>query len=346
MKQAITFPSGTVDYLFRISFEELWNTYDQLHGAVIITNEHIAKLYAHLFKGHKTIVLSAMESSKDLHTIGGMARQLLEMEATRKTMLIGVGGGVITDITGFLASVYMRGVPFGFVPTTLLGMVDAAVGGKNGVNVGMNKNILGTITQPKFILYDTRFLDTLPDDEWSNGFAEIIKCACVFDADLYNELSKNSISYYKDKNDEVLDALIARCVNLKNKTVIEDEKETGARKLLNFGHTTAHAIENLYEISHGMAVGIGILIASMISTQVTGLDKGVTEELKKLLTKYHLPVRINIDTKKVMEILRMDKKRTGDTIDYILLEKIGKGVVCPLPFAVIEQTLVSYASDN
>ena len=345
MMKQITFPSGTVDYLFNSSFEELGHTYDK-QQAIIITNEHIAKLYPHLFKDHKTIVLPPVEHSKDLHTIGSLARQLLEMEATRKTMLIGVGGGVVTDITGFIAAVYMRGVPFGFVPTTLLGMVDAAVGGKNGVNVGMNKNILGTITQPKFILYDTRFLDTLPDDEWSNGFAEIIKYACIFDADLYKELSKNSISYYKDKDDEALAILIEKCVRLKNKTVTEDEQETGVRKLLNFGHTTAHAIENLYEIPHGKAVGIGMVIASMISAQVAGLDKGVTEELKKLLAKYHLPVRINIDTKKVMEILRMDKKRTGDTIDYILLESIGKGVVRPLPFNAIEQALDSYASNN
>jgi 3-dehydroquinate synthase len=269
---------------------------------------------------------------------------LLELEATRKTLLVGVGGGVITDIVGFLASVYMRGVPFGFVPTTLLSMVDAAVGGKNGVNVGMNKNILGTITQPKFILYDTRFLDTLPDDEWSNGFAEIIKYGCIFDADLYAELSKNSISYYREDN-AALEALIERCVGLKNKAVIADERENGERKLMNFGHTAAHAIENLYEMPHGKAVAIGMIIASMISAHVTGIDKGVTEDLKKLLSKYHLPVRINIDTKKVMEILRMDKKRRGDMIDFILLERIGKGVIHPLHFDVIEQAISSYAGE-
>ena len=340
--QQVTFPSGTVDYLFESSFDELWDIYDKDHNAVIITNEHIAKFYARLFKGRKLIVLPPVEGSKDQHNIGSIARQLLDMEATRKTMLIGVGGGVVTDIVGFLASVYMRGVPFGFVPTTLLGMVDAAVGGKNGVNVGMNKNILGTISQPKFILYDTRFLDTLPDDEWSNGFAEIIKYGCIFDAELYAELGKNSISYYRENND-ALEALIEKCVDWKNKTVIADERETGVRKLMNFGHTAAHAIENLYELPHGKAVAIGMIIATMISTHITGLDKSATEELKRLLSKYHLPVRINIDTKKAMEILKMDKKRTGDTIDYILLEKIGKGVIHPLPFGVVEEALATYA---
>jgi len=341
MQQSVSFPSGTVNYIFQGSFDDIWKTYDKEH-AVIITNETISKLYGHLFNGIKTIVLPQGENSKDLHTIGTLARQLLQMEATRKTVLIGVGGGVITDIVGFIASVYMRGVIFCFVPTTLLGMADAAIGGKNGVNVGMNKNILGTITQPAFILYDTKFLDTLPDDEWSNGFAEIIKYACIFDVEMFNELCKNSLSYYKNENDDALGILIEKCVSWKNKTVLEDEKETGVRKLLNFGHTAAHAIENLYEIPHGKAVGIGMVIACMISEKVAGLDKQVTERVKKLLSQYHLPIHMKIDAKKVMELLKMDKKRNDDTIDYILLEATGKAIIKALPLTVIESALINY----
>jgi len=343
MQETIAFPSGTVNYLFRSAFEELWDKYDTQH-TVIVTNEQIAKLYPQLVKDHKTLILPPLESSKDLSTIGSLARQLLQMEVTRNTTIIGVGGGVITDITGFLASVYMRGVPFGFVPTTLLGMVDAAIGGKNGVNSGMNKNILGTITQPQFILFDTRFLDTLPDDEWSNGFAEIIKYACIFDADLFDELSSHTISYYKDHT--ALNKLIEKCVALKTKTVVTDEKESGNRKLLNFGHTAAHAIENLYELPHGKAVGIGMVIASIISTQVTGLDERVTERLKGLLGRYHLPVRIDINAAKAMEILKMDKKRHDDMIDYIVLERIGKAVIHALPINTIEKALKKYGSAN
>jgi 3-dehydroquinate synthase len=278
-------------------------------------------------------------NSKDLHTIEQLSKQLLGLEATRETLLVGVGGGVITDITGFLAAIYMRGVAFGFVPTTLLGMADAAIGGKNGVNMGMNKNILGTIRQPEFILFDSRFLDTLADDEWSNGFAEIIKYACIFDAELFDELCKNNISYYRDQDNEALDKLIARCVEWKNKTVIADETETGDRKLLNFGHTAAHAIENLYDLSHGKAVGIGMVIACMISENVTGLNKEVTARVKKLLSQYHLPVKINIEPARAMELIRADKKRTKDSIDYIVLEKIGKAAVHKLPLTVIEKTL-------
>jgi 3-dehydroquinate synthase len=345
MQQSVSFPSGTVNYLFESSFDDIWQTYDREH-AIIVTNEHVAKLYGRHFKDHKMLVIPPMESSKDLHTIGTLAKELLQLEATRKTLLIGVGGGMVTDVVGFLASVYMRGVPFGFVPTTLLGMVDAAVGGKNGVNVSMNKNILGTITQPKFILYDTTFLDTLPDDEWSNGFTEIIKCACIFDAGMFDELSKQSISYYKDQNDGALNELIKKCVDWKNKTVMEDEKENGIRKLLNFGHTAAHAIENLYEIPHGKAVGIGMVIACKISEHVAGLDKGVTERLTGLLSRYHLPVRMKIDAKKAMEILKMDKKRNDNLVDYIVLEKIGQAAIRSLPFDVIENALITYESNN
>ncbi len=345
MQQSVTFPSGTVKYLFQSSFEKFLQTCDKQH-TVLITNEHIAKLYPRLFKEYKTIVIPPVESSKDVLTVETLAKELLQIEATKKTIIIGIGGGVVTDITGFLGSVYMRGVSFGFVPTTLLGMVDAAIGGKNGVNIGMNKNILGTISQPRFILFDTRFLHTLPDDEWSNGFAEIIKYACIFDADMYAELSRNTISYYKKKDDKALIKLIERCVEWKNKTVLEDEKENGIRKLLNFGHTAAHAIENLYELPHGKAVGIGMVIACMISEKLTGLDKTIAENLKNLLSQYHLPVSFKIDAAKAMQLLRMDKKRIDDSIEYILLERVGKAVVKPLPFDVIENALSQYESDN
>ncbi len=351
MQHTITFPSGKVDYIFGAksdpgasSFEELMHPYDKQH-MVIITNEHIAKLYAHLFKGYKLLVVPPHESGKDLHTIETLAKELLQLEAARNTLLIGIGGGVVTDIVGFLASVYMRGVSFGFMPTTLLGMVDAAIGGKNGVNLGLNKNLLGTITQPQFILYDLHFLQTLPNIEWSNGFAEVIKYACIFDAELFVELEQHNISYYK-QNAEALQSLIQRCVAWKNKTVLADEREAGIRKLLNFGHTAAHAIENLYELPHGKAVAIGMVIASMVSEDVSGLDRQVTLRLKKLLEQYHLPIHLAINPVRAMDILRMDKKRKDDTIDYIVLQKIGQASVQALPFTVIEKALTAYASHN
>jgi 3-dehydroquinate synthase len=345
MQQTVTFPSGTVHYHFQSSFEELWSRYDK-EQTVLITDEYIAKLYAKMLKGYKLLVIPAGEHSKNTDTLKFLAKELLRMEATRKTMLVGIGGGVVTDIVGMLGSVYMRGVPFGFVPTTVVGMVDAAVGGKNGINIGLNKNILGTIAQPRFILYDPAFLDTLPDDEWSNGFAEIIKYACIFDAEMFSHLQDNNISYYRDHSDDALQGLIQKCVAWKNKTVVEDEKETGIRKLLNFGHTAAHAIENLYEIPHGKAVGIGMVIAGRVSCQVAGLEYKVVKDLEDMLGRYHLPVRLKIDAKKAMEILRMDKKRHDEMIDYIVLEKIGRAAIHSLPLTAIEKALIDYESDN
>lgn len=344
MLQQVNFPSGTVNFYFDGEFNALWGICDK-EKVVIITNDHLAAIYAGYFKKCTVVVIQHGESNKTIATITTLTKELLQVEATRKTTIIGVGGGVITDIVGFLASVYMRGVDFGFVPTTLLAMVDAAIGGKNGVNVGLYKNIIGLIAQPKFILFDTHFLQTLPDTEWSNGFAEIIKYACIFDAPLLDELEQHSISYYK-QNTVALNKLIERCAGWKNKTVIADEKETGIRKLLNFGHTAAHAIENLYELPHGKAVAVGMVIACMIAEQQTGLPGAVTKRLKKILQQYHLPISIKLDARKAMQILSMDKKRHDNQIDYILLNNIGDAVIMPLALNTIENALIAYESNN
>ena len=344
MQQLVSFPSGEVNLIFHGSINDILGFYDKAN-LVIITNEHLARLYPEYFKNYKTMILPAGEHTKDLQTIGTLTKELLQYEATRKSLLIGVGGGVITDITGFLASIYMRGVKFGFVPTTILGMVDASIGGKNGINMDLNKNILGSFSHPDFIIYDTQFLKTLPGEEWSNGFAEIIKYACLFDINLYNELSNNYVSYYKEDELELL-SLIEKCVTMKIKVVSRDEKEAGERKLLNFGHTVGHAIENLYELPHGYAISLGMIIACMISEKITGLDRSVTEKLTGLLQQYYLPVQFSIDPKRVMEILKNDKKRNQDKVDFVLLEQIGKASIHSLPFDIIENTIIEYASNN
>jgi 3-dehydroquinate synthase len=337
MQQTITFPSGTVNYLFNTSIDEI-AALSNGRQVVVVMDSNVALLHKARFEKYNVLIIPSGEQSKALSTIETLTEGLLKTSAGRDTLLVGVGGGVVTDIVGLLGTIYMRGVSFGLVPTTLLGMVDAAVGGKNGVNLGLHKNIVGTITQPEFILFDTSFLKTLPHEEWSNGFAEIIKYACIFDAEMFDNLACNSLGYYQQNEDAFL-TLIEKCVAWKNKTVLEDERETAIRKLLNFGHTFGHAIENMHGIPHGHAVAIGMVMACKISEEVTGLDKGITEQLKTILKKYGLPVQIETDYAKAMEILRMDKKRTGDTINYILLQSIGKAIIKPLPFSVIENTL-------
>lgn len=316
-----------------------------MQQVIIITDEHVAALYPDVTSGIKTITLPAGEASKDINIIAHLTAKLIELGASRHTVLIGLGGGMITDLTGLIASIFMRGIRFGFVPTTLLAMTDAAIGGKNGINIGLYKNMLGTIRQPEFILYDTFFLQSLPDAEWSNGFAEIIKYGCIFDAALFHELSANSLQHYQ-QNTAALHSVINRCVAWKNKTVAEDEQEKGIRKLLNFGHTAGHAIEKLYNLPHGQAVAAGMVIASMISEQHAGLDNAITQQLKNTLHQYALPTHISIHAQDVMEVLKADKKRNNDTIDYILLRQKGEAVIHPLAMPLIEQALTTYESTH
>lgn len=341
MQYSLSFPTGEVNYIFSNATEALANLMDK-DNCIFITDVNLTALYPTFFEGYKKIVLPAGETNKTWENVKIVAEQLLEYEAHRNTLLIGIGGGVVTDITGFIASIYMRGIAFGYVPTSLLGMADAAIGGKNGVNMEFHKNILGTIQQPKFILYDVAFLKTLPDEEWSNGFAEIIKYACLFDDDLYRELHQHTIDFYK-QNDQALEQLIAKCADWKNKTVLADEKEQNSRKLLNFGHTAGHAIETLYNLPHGHAVALGMIVACIVSEKVCGLDKKAKESLIELLLKYNLPVRLSINPERIMEILIMDKKRNRDNIDFIVLNKIGEAAIKTLSFDIIQQALVSFA---
>lgn len=342
MEQIVSFPSGSVRYLWNNATEEILNFHP---NAIVITDENIAYLYPQLLKDHDTIVIPTGEDSKKINTIYDISQQLLRHDATRKSMVIGIGGGVITDITGFIASIFMRGVKFGFIPTTLLAMVDAAIGGKNGVNTGQHKNILGTITQPQFIGFDTHFLNTLSTVEWSNGFAEVIKYACLKDKGTFDELSQNDIGHYQT-DATALSQLIKKCVAWKNEIVIADEHETGQRKLLNFGHTAAHAIEKLYNMPHGRAVAIGMMIACKLSEIETGLRPEVTQKLIAQLQQYQLPTAMAIDPIAVMGVLKSDKKRNHDAIDYILLEDIGEPIIKPLSLGTIQNAITSYAGNH
>ena len=250
--------------------------------------------------------------------------------------MVGVGGGVVTDITGYVASVYMRGIQFGFVPTTLLSLVDASIGGKNGIDVGVYKNIVGVTRQPLFILHDLIFLNTLPESEWQNGFAEIIKHACIKDAAMFKQLQSHDLKYYRSKKKELC-LLIQRNAKIKLNVVQKDEFEQADRKLLNFGHTLGHALENQYELSHGQAISIGMTYASEISEQLLGFKQ--TESVVKVLEQYGLPTYANFNKQKVFDVLKMDKKRARKEMNYILLEKIGKGIVLPIPLNDLEKII-------
>ncbi len=336
MHTTVSFPSGIVN-LHTAAASEMDTIYSG-KNVILLTDEHVAAAQPALFAQRKMIIIPAGEQHKHLQTVEYICTELLRLEATRSSVLIGVGGGVVTDIAGFVAATYMRGIAFGFIPTSVLATVDAAIGGKNGVNIGLHKNISGTITQPGNIILDADLLKTLPATEWSNGFAEVIKYACLFDKVLFEELRSRDIDFYRHDS-AAMQQVINTCVGWKNKVVAADEHEKGERKLLNFGHTAAHAIENLYDLPHGQAVAIGMMVAMRLSEEVLGMDQQHTTQLRAMLQQYGLPVTYDIDVAKAMDILKMDKKRAGEMIDYILLEDIGKAVIRQLPFRTIENAL-------
>lgn len=340
MTYSVSFSGGSVDYHFNEPFAK----FKEIVGGrkvVFVTDSNVYALYGPMFEGANLIVVPAGESSKTWSSLQHITEQLIQLEADRSSILIGVGGGVITDLTGFTASVYMRGIRFGFVPTTLLGMVDAAIGGKNGVNVGLHKNMLGTITQPEFILIDTGFLQTLPELEWSNGFAEVIKYGCIFDRLLFDQLSTSNLSFFASNLPKTI-GVIEACVAWKNKTVQEDQNERGSRKLLNFGHTVGHAIEKLHELPHGHAVSIGMMVACFLSEKQAGLSGEATKMLRQTLLQYQLPTTIAYDADKILQVLKMDKKRSNEQVDFILLEAIGRSRIQSLSFDIIRETLLAY----
>jgi 3-dehydroquinate synthase len=342
-KQTIRFNTSSTTFYFDASFD-LLETITSKDNAVVITDDNVFCSSSHKkFKGWKTIVLKAGEQHKVQHTVDIIIDQLIDFGCDRKSFLIGVGGGVVTDITGYVAGVFMRGIQFGFVPTSILAMVDASVGGKNGIDVGVYKNIVGLIKQPSFLLYDYSLLKTLPKAEWVNGFAEIIKHAAIKDAAMFKLLEQHSLNDFK-QDTSLLNKLIQRNALLKAKVVVEDEFETGDRKLLNFGHTFGHAIENIYQLPHGHAVAIGMVMACMIST--SHKDFKDTSRVVSLIKKYGLPVHQSYSAEEVLDVMKADKKRVRDVIGYVLLEKIGEAVVQPIGTGEVESIIKQLETKN
>lgn len=334
--------SGKVDIYLDASFNLLTKLVDK-KNAVIVTDENIFSKHRSKFKNWNVITLKPGEQYKIQLTADAIIEQLIEFQADRSTTLIGVGGGVITDLTGYVASIYMRGIRFGFVPTTLLAMVDASIGGKNGVDVGAYKNLVGSIRQPSFLLYDYSFLKTLPEMEWSNGFAEIIKHACIFDNRLFDLLKNYSLDKIK-KDKKLLASIVAKNVSLKLAVVKKDEFEKGDRKLLNFGHTLGHALETQYDLTHGQAVALGMVFAAWLSEKIIGLKK--SPEIIQVLGQYKLPTFASFDADRVFNVLVMDKKRVSNTMHFILLDRIGKGVVHPIKLNQLQKHVSTYTQLN
>ena len=334
-----SFSGKPVVYYLDATLADLQNKYPATQ-CILITDETIYNLHRDQFEGYKSIIIPPGEEHKHQQTVDHIIRQLIELEANRKSFLIGIGGGVITDITGYVASIYMRGIRFGFLPTTILAHVDASIGGKNGIDVGMYKNLVGIIRQPEFILFDFRFLKSLPQQQWTNGFAEIIKHACIKDRSLFELLEAHTLNDFQT-DAALLSSLIEKNIVIKSEVVAKDEFEDGERKLLNFGHTLGHAIENVFQLPHGFAVSIGMVAASEISTEKNLLPAKEKDRILALLKAYQLPTGIAVNDRRdaVLKNLKMDKKRAGNSIDFILLKKIGEAVITPISYNEVDELL-------
>jgi 3-dehydroquinate synthase len=310
---------------------ESLGSYAPLDKTVIITDTNLCRHYQKDFPPSCNVVeITSGEEVKTLETVKEICLKLMGIGADRSSFIVGIGGGVVSDIAGFVASIYMRGIPFGFVSTTILAQVDAGVGGKNGVNLAGYKNMVGVFNQPQFVICDLNLLKTLPRKELLSGFAEIVKHAVIGDPELFSYLEAN---YERglSLDREVIERLVCDSVVIKSSIVNRDEKEGGERRLLNFGHTFGHAIEKLTGISHGEAVSIGMAIASRLSHKWGYLTLEEVERIETLLKKLGLPVRLPCAPGDLLNAIRKDKKRNGSHIHFVLLRAVGHAFVEEMP---------------
>ena len=317
--------SGSSQIFVGESLDNL-SQYIEPQRTVIITDNTVAGHYRQQFPDCPVILIGLGEKIKTLETVATIFQQLVDIEADRSTFILGVGGGIVCDITGFVASTFMRGTRFGFVSTTLLSQVDASVGGKNGVNFGGYKNMVGVFNQPEFVICDLTLLNTLPVREVLCGFAEIIKHGAIADAPMLSVLETQ-----RDRalalDTAIIADLVYRSIEIKAGVVTRDEREHGERRKLNFGHTFGHALEKLTGMPHGEAVGIGMVVAANLSVQKGLLDYADAERLEKILQSYGLPVRPPVDVASMLAALRKDKKREGRRIHFVFLASLGQACV-------------------
>ena len=304
-------------------------------NVVLITDTTVKKYYENQFPPYPLITLKTGETIKTLDTVRNIYEKLLEFEADRSTFIVGIGGGIVCDITGFAASTYLRGVRFGFVSTTLLSQVDASVGGKNGVNFKGYKNLIGVFNQPEFVICDPDLLRTLPRKEILNGMAEIVKHAAIEDSNFFTYLEKH-FQKALALDIGVIEKLVYDSIVIKSGIVNQDELEKGARRKLNFGHTFGHAFEKTAGVDHGEAVSAGMVAAAVLSVKKGRLSADDAGRIKALLQKIGLPVIIQAEGKKIFDALKKDKKRKGDLIYFVLLNGIGNAFVEQIPLKTLE----------
>ena len=301
---------------------------------VIIADSHVSTLYGDVFLKElrkaaieaEIIEFPAGEASKNITTALTLVGRLLDLGVDRKSALLALGGGVVGDMTGFIASVFMRSIPYIQVPTSLLAQVDSSIGGKTAVDLPEGKNLLGTFYQPRGVFVDLKFLDTLPASEFNNGLAEIIKYGIIDDPDFFC-LLEEGLEAIRERNGDFLDRIVTASCRIKKRIVEIDERDQGLRHILNFGHTIGHAVESEsgYKIPHGSAISAGMIAAARLSERLHDFPSSERLRIERLLGAIGLPDHIPefIRTEGILSRLKWDKKKTGGMINFVLLKRIG-----------------------
>lgn len=305
----------------------------------IITDDKVAVLHGEKLKKHltsqglETYVFSFPngEKFKTRQTKERIEDQMLEQGLGRDTCIIAMGGGIATDLGGYVASTYCRGIPLIMIPTSLLGMIDASIGGKTGVNVPQGKNLIGCIYQPKKVCIDLSLLSTLPANELKNGSVEMIKHGLIACESYFEYLEKHLDGFF-DLESCILEKAIAESCRIKQSIIQEDEKENGKRHLLNFGHTIGHAIENLtdYSISHGQAVALGLIVESYLAMQLGFLEKNCFERIHRIFDIHKIPYKLfsKLAPEKMIHAMAWDKKSLKGKPRFVILQNIGLPLNC------------------
>lgn len=331
--------SGSSQILVGESIDNL-DQYLEPGHMVIITDSTVSSLYQKQFPVCPIITIGLGEKIKTLETVSTVYDQLVALEADRATFILGIGGGIVCDIVGFVASTYMRGLRFGFVSSTLLSQVDASVGGKNGVNFGGYKNMVGVFNQPEFVICDLALMKTLPVREVLCGYAEIIKHGAIVDDHMLDFLETHRDAAL-DLDRDIVEYLVYRSVEIKAGVVTRDEHEHGERRKLNFGHTFGHAIEKLTGIPHGEAVGIGMVLAAKLSVEKGLLPPRDARRLERIIASYGLPVRPPVDVQAMLTAVRKDKKRHGAGIHFVFLDALGSACVEEISWEELQRLIAA-----
>lgn len=309
----------------------------------IITDTNVAAIYLESLKSQLKrlnfevhyYIIPAGEFSKSLSTVENIYEKLSSNLISKNDIIISLGGGMVSDVSGFVASTYKRGIKLVNIPTSFLAMIDASIGGKNAVNLTSGKNLVGSFYFPDLILIDYNFLNTLPKKELNSGISEAIKCGAIFDEKLFDILEKG-------KFEDNIESIIYKSILVKKKLVEEDQFDSGKRMLLNFGHTIGHAVENLYgykNISHGEAVSIGMNTITKISEKLGLTNTGASKRLKNVCEKYFLPVENSFSIESLSETILQDKKFFGEYINLVILKDIGSSFFLKLPSCNISNFL-------